>query len=100
MNEKEAIRKLLSSIRYEDMAHAKNILVSLLNIGTLRIPTVNDFLKLLHREPLSYGDNWGWPELYWDILSNKFGAKAIRDTRKNITHFVLQLPPVQKLISL
>lgn len=100
MDERAAITNMLRGNRVKSMDDGKELLVELIAISTLRTPTVNDYLKAINAQTLTYGDNWGWPNLHWDILSAKYGVKAYYDIKNKKSYFSLQLPPVEKLIDI
>lgn len=96
------LRDMLRKQTYTSMKEAKGVLHRMLTLERNSVTwclTINQFLQLLPepKDPISYGDEWGWSNLYWDILSNKYGAAALRDERAKKTTFTLRLPPVEKL---
>lgn len=97
MQQKHKIRKIIRRKSYPNMDAAKDHIRYLINIAVIRTPTVNDFVVGSRDSILDYGNDWGWPNLYWDILSAKYGAKAIQDRKTGKTRFSVQLPPVEKL---
>lgn len=92
-----SIEQLIKNLRFARMEDAKNVFNYLLNISNTKsgICEVNDLLRYLKRDPIPEWRGWGWKDLFWDILSNKYGA-AFRLKGDN-TFFVLQLPPVKYL---
>ena len=99
LDEKKEITRYLKDIRLASMGAGKCMLRNLIYLRSEshRIPTMNDLLTELDFEPLSYGDDWGWPHLQWDLLSNKYGVVAIRDIKRKITEFHLRMPPVERI---
>lgn len=96
LDERKEITNYLRRLRFNSMQDAKSSILYLLQISESRTPTINDLLLYLDMDPISYGDNWGWFNLYHDILSTKYGAKAIWNQRRRVSTFSLQLPPVKK----
>lgn len=98
--QRRAIRNIFLRQSYSSIDSAKEHIQYLMNIGVFRYPTLNDFLDFLEKERLPYGDDWGWSNLFWDILDANYGAKAIRDRKTRKTCFKLKLPPVERLTKL
>lgn len=95
--QRHKIRKILRQKAFDSKDSAKYAIHYLIGLTHLHIPTVNDLLMYLQMETLEYGGNWGWADLYWDILSVNYGIKTLRDRRTGKTWYILQLPPVEKL---
>ncbi len=87
--ENQKIHKFLKNLRFKTMENAKMSLSFLLQ---MREPTINDLRKIVGQEAFSFGDNYFWDNLHWDLLSNKYGAAHRYDTKTKKSYFVLQLP--------
>lgn len=81
-------------MRFRSMTEAKDILSELIKV---RNPTFNDLLRVSGRESISYGDKWCWPDLAYDILSNKYRAAAKWNNVTKTTSYCIYLPPVVKM---
>lgn len=96
--QRKALTDILKSLRFDSMAEGKYALKWLLHHNELDGHVAfNTLMQQLNRDKTSYGWDWGWKNLDWDILSNKYGVAALCDERKKQTHFMLRLPPVVKL---
>lgn len=96
--QRKAMTDILKKLRFESMDEAKCVLKWLLHYDEMdgRLP-FNTLMQQIYQDKLPYGWDWGWKNLNWDILSNKYGAAALRNERKKQTYFTLRLPPVVKL---
>lgn len=99
--EKKAQRKMteiLKKIKFDDMSTAKYALYWIRrHCNADGFVTFNTLMSTIGHEGIKHGEDFGWRDLDFELLSNKYGAAAIRDYKNKKTNFVLRLPPVQKL---
>ena len=95
---KKIMTDIIKSLRFESMVDAKDRLYWLIHHSEIENQvSFNTLMHLVKHERLSYGNDWGWKNLRWDILSNKYGAAVIYNQKTKRTEFVLHLPPVKKI---
>lgn len=94
-HEKEWAVQFFKSFSVDSMQKGKLILY---NISKDRpYTTLNDFLVAAGKEFVGGGGYWGWKNLYWELLSNKYGVVAVYNQKTKKTKFIFRLPPIEDI---
>lgn len=93
-HEKERAAQFFKSYSVDSMYKGKLILY---NISFAPFTSLNAFLIAAGETPVDEGGYWGWKNLYWELLSNKYGVAAIYDQKTKKTKFIFRLPPVEDI---
>lgn len=91
--EKEQAARLFKTLTIGSMQEGKQILFDISK--NQPYTTMNQFLIALGKDFVEGGQYWGWKNLYWELLSNKYGVAAIHDQKLKKTKFVFRLPPIE-----
>lgn len=94
-HEREWAVQFFKSFSVDSMQKGKQILYNISKDQPYT--TLNDFLRAAGKEFVSGGGVWGWKNLYWELLSNKYGVVAIYNQKTKKTKFVFRLPPIEDI---
>lgn len=94
-HEKEWAVQFFKSFSVDSMQRGKQILFNISNGQPYT--SLNAFLLDAGKELVGGGGYWGWKNLSWELLSNKYGVAAVYDRKTKKTKFVFRLPPIEDI---
>lgn len=94
-HEKERAVRFFKSFSVDSMQKGKQILYDISKDQPYT--SLNNFLIAAGEEPVKGGEYWGWKNLYWELISNKYGVAAIYNQKTKGTCFVFRLPPIEDI---
>lgn len=94
-HEKECAVRFFKAFSVGSMDRGKRILLGISKDQPYT--TLNAFLLAAGENTVDGGECWGWKNLYWELLSNKYGITAIHDQKTKKTKFVFRLPPIEDI---
>lgn len=94
-HEKERAVRFFKSFSVDSMQKGKQILYDISKDQPYT--SLNNFLIAAGEEPVKGGEYWGWKNLYWELISNKYGVAAIYNQKTKGTSFVFRLPPIEDI---
>lgn len=100
--QKKVLTDILKHLRFQDMDTAKHVIHKCM---TYNCSQVSDFVPFnylmccIGLKAVEYGSHWGWRNLGWDILSNKYGAAASYNPKTKKTIIKIFMPPLVKIES-
>lgn len=94
-HEKEWAIQFFKSFRVDSMQKGKQILYDISKDQPYT--SLNMFLLAAGESPTANGGYWGWKNLYWELLSNKYGVVAVYNQKTKKTKFVFRLPPIEDI---
>lgn len=93
--EKQIVSHFLRTTNLESMNAGKCILQVLINMHNF--VSLNALLSAMDRPQVENGERWGWTNLKWELLSNKYGVCASHDKVTGRTNITLNLPPIERI---
>lgn len=93
--EKQIVSRFLKTTKLDSMNSGKCILKFV--ISDYYFTTLNTLLSAMGYQQVVNGERWGWTNLKWDLLSNKYGVCASHDKLAGKTNIVLNLPPIERI---
>lgn len=94
-HEKERAVRFFKSFSVDSMQKGKQILYDISKDQPYA--SLNDFLIAAGEEPVKGGEYWGWKNLYWELLSNKYGVAAIYNQKTKGISFIFRLPLIEDI---
>lgn len=94
-HEKEWAVHFFKSFSVDSMQKGKEILYTISKDKPYT--SLNEFLIAAGKEVAEGGKYWGWKNLYWELLSNKYGVVALYNQKTKKTKFIFRLPPVEDI---
>lgn len=94
-HEKEWAVQFFKSFSVDSMQKGKQILYDISK--NQPYTSLNMFLLGAGQEIAEGGEYWGWKNLYWELLSNKYGVVALYNQKTKNTKFVFRLPPIEDI---
>lgn len=94
-HEEERAVQFFKSFSVDSMQKGKQILYDISKDQPYT--SLNMFLLAAGEPSTSDGGYWGWKNLYWELLSNKYGVVAVHDQKTKKTKFVFRLPPIEDI---
>lgn len=94
-HEKEWAVQFFKSFSVDSMQKGKQILYDISK--NQPYTSLNMFLNAAERDIVDGGQYCGWKNLYWELLSNKYGVVALYNQKTKKTKFVFHLPPIEDI---
>lgn len=94
-HEKEWAIQFFKSFSVDSMQKGKQILYDISKNAPYT--SLNMLLLVAGQEIAEGGEYVGWKNLYWELLSNKYGVVALYNQKTKKTKFVFRLPPIEDI---